>query len=67
MIANVSLNLCILVTPKCVLWQTVKTHMECSIIKTNTIFREKEILFYLKIITCDPLIYTMDHTKFNVS
>ena len=25
---------------------------------------EKEIQFYLEIITCDPAIYTMDHSKF---
>ena len=28
---------------------------------------EKEIQFYLKILACDPLIYTMDHPKFIVS
>ena len=30
-------------------------------------FSEKEIQFYLEIITCDPLIYTMDHPKLVVS
>ena len=28
---------------------------------------EKEIQFYLEIMTCDPLIFTMDHPKFIVS
>ena len=28
---------------------------------------EKEIQFYLEIITCNPSIYTMDHPKFIVS
>ena len=28
---------------------------------------EKEIQFYLEIITCDPAIYTMDHSKFIAS
>ena len=27
---------------------------------------EKEIQFYLEIITCNPSIYTMDHPKFTV-
>ena len=29
-------------------------------------FSEKYMQFYLKIIICDPLIYTMDHPKFVV-
>ena len=28
---------------------------------------EKELQFYLEIITCDSLIYTMDHSKFIIS
>ena len=28
---------------------------------------EKKIHIYLEIITCDPLIYTMDHSKFILS
>ena len=30
-------------------------------------FSEKEIQFYLEIITCGPSDYTMDHSKFIVS
>ena len=34
--------------------------------KTKTIFRERNA-FLLEIITCDPSIYTMDHSKCIVS
>ena len=34
--------------------------------KTKMIFRERNSLFLFLIITCDPLIYTMDHLKFIV-
>ena len=56
--------------PKCVFWQTV---MKCRIMRhfirstlfaiRQTLSSEKEILFYLEIITCDPWIYTTDHPK----
>ena len=29
--------------------------------------KETEIQFYLKIITCDPSVYTIDHPKFIIS
>ena len=35
--------------------------------KTKMIFREKTLQFYLEIVTCDPLNYTMDHSKFIAS
>ena len=31
------------------------------------IFREKKLQFYLEIVTCDPLNFTMDHSKFIAS
>ena len=70
------LDIYILVTPKCVLWKTVKNQMKCRLlqlssgstlfIKTKTIFRERNPIF-LKIITCEPSNYTMDHPKFIIS
>ena len=65
------------VTPKCLLWPTVKTQLKCRIIATwFTLFAEqkrvseKEIQFYfiqVVSITSDPTIYKMDHPKFIVS
>ena len=65
----------ILVTPMCVLWQTVKTQVKYCIlwhfIRVYTVYhaRQNNLLkrktqFYLEIITCDPSIYTLDHSKF---
>ena len=66
----------ILVTPKYTLWQTVKIRMKCCImrhfIRVYTVCQAKNSLqrkkynFYLEIIACDPMIYTMDHPKFIV-
>ena len=51
-------------------WQPVKTQMKCRImrhfIRVCTVSRtnrpsEKEIQYFMVIITCDPSIYTMDH------
>ena len=69
------ITLYILVTPKCVLWQKVKTQIKCRImrhfIRVYTVglaktYPEKEIHFYFEIIACDPWICTMDYPKFNV-
>ena len=35
--------------------------------KTKSFFRGKKIHFYLEIVACDPLNYTMDHSKFIAS
>ena len=60
-------------TPKCIFWQTVKTQMKCSImlhfIRFCTVClgkkrsSERKVQFYLKILTLDPSIYTMDNPK----
>ena len=62
-----ALTLCILVTPKCVLWQTVKTQMKCCImqhfIRVYTVcydknnLQQKKYIFYLGIIVPDLSIY----------
>ena len=69
-------TLSILVVPKCILWQTVKTQIKCRImqhfIRVWTICQDKnnlqrkKIQFYLDNITCHPSIYTMDNLKFIV-
>ena len=65
------LTLCVLVTPK---WDTLTDSEDSDEMPhyvavhqglTKTIFRERE--FYLENITCDRLMYTMDHPKFIVS
>ena len=54
------LTLCVRMTPKCVLWQTVTTqnnetfHQGLNCFIRQTLSSEKEIQFYLEIITCDP-------------
>ena len=70
------LTLCILLTTNWVLWQTVKTQIKCRLMRhfisstlfteTKMIFRERNTFFF-EIITCDPLICTMDYPKFNAS
>ena len=66
---------CILVTPKCLLMQTLKNQIKFNImwqltrvytVKTKTIFCEKNTIL-LGIISCEPLIYTMNHPKFIIS
>ena len=47
-------------TPKYVLRHTVKTQMKCHIMNCQSL--EKEIQYFLGIITCSPSIYTMDHS-----
>ena len=47
------LTLCILVTPKGVIWQKQSS--------------KTEIQFYLEIISCDRSINTMDHSKYILS
>ena len=49
----------------------VVSHLSCWI---SAIFKyfcplssEKEMQFYMNIVTCDPSSYTMDHTKFIVT
>ena len=67
-------------TPKCILLQTVRSQMKYRIAQTHngipsesTLFAkkkqssEKEIEFYLKIITCDPSLYTIEYPMFIVS
>ena len=67
-----SLTLCIMDTPKWILWQTVKTQMKCSIMQHNAAFHQglhcllrlkhpsgTEIYHNLENYTCDPLMYTM--------
>ena len=41
-------------------------HQSTLFAKTKQ-YSVKEIQFYLRIITCDPLIYTLDHPKLIVS
>ena len=59
-------------SPKYILWQTVKTQMafhQClhSLLRMiNRNFRERNAN-YFEIITCDQSIYTMDHPKLIVS
>ena len=71
---QVILTLFIIATPKCVLWQTVKTQMKCRImrhfIRVCTVCEEKIDLqnrynIFLEIIPGDPFIYTTDHPKLN--
>ena len=70
------LTLLSLVTHKWVLWwQTVKTQMKCHRMKTFHLglycllrqkrSSEKEIQYYLEIISFDHSIYTMDHPRKN--
>ena len=74
------LTLCIIVTPKCVLWQTVRTQIKCRIMQEyirndkvlhyslrQQLYPENNYNFYLEIITCDPSIYTTDHSMYIVS
>ena len=73
-----SLTLYTLGNPKRILCQTVKTQMKCHITAKCAAFHqclhclirqkqssEKEVQFYLEIITSDPSIYTIDHPKSN--
>ena len=43
------------------MWHFIKSTLFA---KTKMIFREKNCKFYLEGLTCDPLNYTMDHSKF---
>ena len=61
-----------LVTPICVLWQTVKTQINAVwsslFAKTKVIVRERNTCTtLLEVLTCYPFMYTMDHPKFIVS
>ena len=54
------------------LWQAVKTQMKCRIIRLYPVYEDKKISekksqYYLEIITCNPLAYTIDQPKFIVS
>ena len=50
------------VIPACIVWHFIGA----TLLKQKEL-AEKERKNYLQIITCDPLIYTMDHPKFIVS
>ena len=61
--------------PKWVLWQTVKTQMKCCMMQhfigvctvcNDKIDLQRNAILFLKIITCDPSIYTMEHHDFIV-
>ena len=58
-------------------WQTVNTQIQrlhnrghqvlhYLLRYANSIFRERNAIFFMKIITCDPSIYTMDHPDLTV-
>ena len=70
------LSLCRLEAPKWILLQIVKAQMKCCIlrhfIRDCTVccdkidYQSKKYIFFL-ILTCDPQIYTMDHTDLTIS
>ena len=45
----------------------VTFHQGLHLPKTKMIFREKKMQFYLEIVACDPLNFTMAHSKFIAS
>ena len=47
--------------------QNASFHQGLQCLLKQKSFSEKEIQYFLKIITCGPLIYTMNHPKFIVS
>ena len=70
---NIKQILSILVTPKCILWQTGMAQIKCIILRhligSTLLAKTKrssgnEIQFYLEIKTCDPSNQTVDHPKF---
>ena len=40
---------------------------QCLCLLRQKLSPEKNVQFYLEIIICDPLIYSMDHPKFSIS
>ena len=71
------LTLCGPRTPNRVLWQTVKTQMQCRMMrhfirvytfaKTKSTFREINTFWVWKNISFDPSVYTMDYPDITVS
>ena len=51
----------------CIMQQFIKVSTVCYLKLRQKQSLEKDTQFYLEIIGCDLLIYTMDHSKFNVS
>ena len=47
--------------------QNVAFHQGLNCLLRQKLSSEKEMQFYFEIITCDPLMYTMDLPKFSVS
>ena len=49
------------------MWHNGAFHPGLKCLVRQNDLQRKKYIFYLEIITCDPSIYTMDHSKFIVS
>ena len=61
------LTLSKLVAPKCTLWHNKHFITVYTVCYDKNNLQRKKCNFYLKIITCDPSVYTMGHPKFIAS